>query len=217
MVKVIAIFWSCMIFVLIFGLAQINFFHHLVLPKEILNRNTIESHWVITLPIHKQTDIYMVDTVKSYRQTQDIIEALNAAGMTDEVIFHLAGYGGDVEAVLRIIDAVKHTAADVTMLVEAPVYSGHAYLALSGNHLIIEDYGYLMLHNSSAMNIDCSTKSGVDRGMTNEQHCRAFIDAHMENMTKLILSLPIVTMEEKWSILGGQDLYLTKSQIEERQ
>lgn len=214
--KVVPVFMLAMISILILGLISINLEHHINLPKELLNRNTIKTQYILnTTPffLHKQYDIYLVDSINSYRQTQDIIETINEAKSNDIVVLHLAGYGGGVEQVVRIINAMLTSKADIITRVEAPVYSGHAYIALYGKTMIILPYTYIMLHTSSALNEDCSKEKGVDRAQTAAQSCQNFKDNHMILVTNTLLNMPFLTNQEKVQVMTGYDLYLQNTSL----
>ncbi len=214
--KVLPIFMLVMVSILVLGLISINLEHHINLPKELLNRNTIETTYVLNkdpLFIHKQYDVYMVDEIKDYRQTQDVIETLNNASSNDIIVLHLAGYGGGVEQVIRIINAMLESKAKIITQVEAPVYSGHAYISMYGKTMIVRPYAYIMLHTSSGFNEDCSTKQGVDRAETAAQSCQNFLTNHMKLVTNVILDMPFLTNEEKVQVVTGHDLYLQNTTL----
>lgn len=200
---------------------SVNINHHMVLPSGIDMQTPIRSHEFVDLNypfIHTAYDIYLQDTIEAYKATQNIVQVLGDADKGDTVLFHLAGYGGSVESGERIINAVTATKALVTMQVEAPVYSMHAFIAVSGNKLVIQPFTYMMFHNSSAINVDCSQAEGIDRNETNEQHCIHYVNAHLSNVYKFIYErATILTPEEKQEILDGKDVYINANQVLERQ
>ena len=193
------------------GLITVNLQHNLHLPKEILNRNTITSNYSFSIDypfITKVVDIYMVDEIRSYKQTQDIVEALNSASSNTVVNMHLAGYGGDIEPVDRIINSMLTSKANVVTIVEAPVYSGHAYIAIYGKTLVIRPYAYIMLHTTSIWGHDCSDEEGMDRGITKRKSCENFMYNHMYLTTRIIMEAPILTSDQKQDLLLGREVYI---------
>lgn len=211
--KVIPVVFASMLLALCFGFVKVNFYHNLSLPTEVLHKNTITtSHSLnLTFPFfHTNSDIYMVDEIKEYRQTQDIIQTLNEASAGSTVTFHLAGYGGQVDSVMRILNAMKMSKAHVVTEVEAPVYSGHAYIALSGQTLKIRPYTIIMMHHSSGYNQQavCDKETGTNRAMTNKDSCLLYLNTSLEVTTVIIQQMSYLTAEQKQVILEGRDLYL---------
>lgn len=212
--KAIPVILTCMLLSLVFGIVKINFYHNMNLPKEIVNRDTIlithsfSSHYPFVV---ENKDIYIVDEIKGYKQTQDIIEALNSAKEGSTVTLHLAGYGGVVDSVIRIINAMKSTKANVIAQVEAPVYSGHAYIALASKTLVVEPYAIIMMHHSSGYGTEARCdkyKDEVDRGQTMKDSCLNYLKSHLYLTTSIIKQLNYLTQEQKETILQGKDVYM---------
>lgn len=212
------------------GKIDINFHHNLNLPPEISNPNqAVTSYNVLTMT--KKVDVYFRDSVKNHRQIQDVIQLLNQASSRTTIVIHLAGYGGNVESYEYLSNSIKSSKATVVMSVDAPVYSGHAYLALSGHKLVMSPYSYLMFHASSALDIDCNKKNygmtkakiqdmiitsaiegydpdGLDRGVSKKTKCIQFKAAHLYNAEKMLNQLPYLTNKEKTDIIQGGDVYI---------
>lgn len=215
--------------VMVSGKIDINFHHNLSLPPELSNPNqAVTSYNLLTMS--RTTHIYFRDSVDNHRQIQDVIQLLNQASKNTTIIIHLAGYGGNVESYEYLSNSIKSTKATVVMSVDAPVYSGHAYLALSGHKLVIAPYTYLMFHASSAMDIDCNKKNyglsksklntlslskninydpnGLDRGVSQKTKCIQYKQATLYNSEKMLNELPYLTQEEKTYIVNGGDVYI---------
>jgi len=207
----VAIVYFLFLIAAVLGLSTINVNHHVNLPQEVTSTSRIHhtTFWNFAPPfIHVKTDIQMADEIKGPNTVRDINAVLNSADEGDIIVFHLAGYGGSVESVLSIVSNIRSSKAEVIMSVEAPVYSGHAYLAVLGHKLIMADNAYLMFHTSSGYNTDCSKETGVDRNMTNQEHCEAMKAADNILVNRVVLSMQHLTLEEKLSIIDGKDVYL---------
>lgn len=150
----------------------------------------------------------MTDEFKKDFAFRDVIEVLDKATKRDKVIFHIAGVGGEVDTVLLVINHVKTTAAHTVMIVEAPSYSGHAYLALSGDELFMTPYSYLMMHTSSGYGYNCDQEQGTDRGETKAATCHIMLDAHLYNTNKVIMDMKYLTYQEKQDIINGKTVIL---------
>lgn len=197
--------------VLVLGLVTVNVNHNLHLPQEVLTKDVVlTKHFVNNhFPyLHTQTDIEFRQEIKDYETVRYVNVTLQEARKGDVVIFHLAGYGGSVNSVYNIVNNIRASRAKVIMSVEAPVYSGHAYLALSGDELRMSKNSYLMLHTTSGIDTDCSKETGLDRGISNVEHCQAMKDADMALFSQFLNSFPQLNPEELAQLNSGHDVYL---------
>lgn len=162
-------------------------------------------------------DVYMSNSIGSTDTTIELIHLLKKTKWGDTITFHLAGYGGQVDTVAEIVNAANKSKANLVILVEGPVYSGHAYLAvLLPGKLHVDKYSYLMFHYSSILNDDCSSKKGFDRGVSEVEHCTMFRDAHTKMFNKMLDASKYLTQKEKTAILLGHDVYLHPEDIAKR-
>jgi ATP-dependent protease ClpP protease subunit len=216
---VVAAVVAVQVTILVLGLISLNFYHHIVLPDVMFKTHIIKTSFYNTsYPfIHHEVDIQLSQEIKGYDSIHRVEQELQGASKGDLIKFHLTGYGGEVNTVLALINNIKASNALVEMDVEAPVYSGHAYLALSGDRLVMSNNSYLMLHTSSGMNEDCSAATGSDRAETNIVHCENMKKADFLIINSIISNLPILTAEEKVSVMLGHDLYLDSSVVKARQ
>lgn len=201
------------------GLINVNFQHNLHLPPEIAMSDVITSHKEFrgVAPFYvTHTDIRMKREIKNTDTIKNICKILQEANDGDTITFHLAGFGGEADSMFLIIDNLKTTKAYVTMSVEAPVYSAHAYLALFGNNLVVARFAYLMFHSSSIIDLDCSKVEGFDRGVPNTEHCAAFKTSQLILQQRLLDDAPVLTEKEKMLILQGNDVYLFDNDVNSR-
>lgn len=182
---------------------------------------------------HKPTyiDVRYVSEIKGYDENQGVAKILQEAKSNDVIRFHIAGYGGEVDTVYYLIDNIKQSKAKVIMIVEAPSYSGHAYLATQGSKLVMAPYSLLMFHIDSAYNIDCSQPivknpedkedtgydpKGKDRGITNQESCQNLKDQKLIMINKLINNISFLTQKEKQDIEQGKEVYITADEYNKR-
>lgn len=204
---------------LILGLPTINFQHHLNLPD--IDKSRIISHHEVGfsnlfVTVKKVTDIRLPSILQGEDRVKDIMVILAEARPGDVVNFHLAGYGGDGDAMFEIINGIHASKATVNMIVESNVYSAHAYLATQGNTLTMLPYTYMMFHTVSAYGVDCSQEQGLDRTVPNSEHCQAMLDAVMAEANLLIANIPLLTLEEQQRIATGHDVYITAADYASR-
>lgn len=204
-----------MSFTLMSGFIKVNVSANSPILSEIEDNQVVTQTRHLTVDhmfwfhIQTVTDLRLRNSIGSTNSVRYMIKILQEAREGDIINFHIAGYGGEVETVTDLINAIKQTKAHTVMIVEAPSYSGHAYIALFGNELIMRPYSFLMYHTSSALGEDCSTKTGTDRGVSNVEHCEAALKYHMIIVNKVIGDMPVLTAEEKESMQSGHDVYIT--------
>lgn len=171
---------------------------------------------VNTINIRLETEITEPEFYK------DIDQVLQETYSGDVINIHLSGYGGRVDSTLELIYNIQKSHAIVNMIVEAPVYSADAYLAVSGDTLTMNPNSVLMFHapaNSDGLmssQIDCSTAEGFDRGHPQSEQCEADKAAQVKVDSNFIYSLPYLTTQEKYKILQGYEIYLFPTDITTR-
>ncbi len=210
---------SIALLIIVLHLGGLNIYHHTDIPflNSAKERVVTKNEYSLYYPwYYKVIDITLEDEIKGPNNYKEIIRALRDADRNDIITFHLFGYGGSVESTQLIVNNIRMSKAWVHMSVEAPVYSGHAYLALSGKSLYMAPYTYLMLHYSSVLNEDCSTATGSDRGVDNKTHCEEFLKSDLYNNNKWILDLPVLYPNEKLKLLKGYDVYITSDEYNKR-
>jgi ATP-dependent protease ClpP protease subunit len=199
--------------VLISGQGQMNIVHHEVLPQ------VLAEQQIITIKrglFTDRVDIRLPSEIKGHESVRAVIKVLQEATTGDVIVFHLAGFGGEVETVFDLINNVHASKAHVIMSVEAPVYSGHAYLAVNGDELIMLPYSSLMFHTSSALGTDCTLETGTDRTVSNVEHCQSYLNNHFYLINKAIILAPVLTPLEKGQIISGHDVYITADEYNKR-
>lgn len=207
----------CFALVTTSGLIKLNVNHWMHLPtfKEdiVVERDSFN---LLHLGFDKTFDIRMKDEIKGVDTVNSIIRVLQEADTNTTVVFHLAGYGGDIETLFRLVNEIHRSNAKVIGIVEAPVYSAHAYLAANIPLLIIDKYSYLMFHGSSILNTNCLTSTGEDRGVSNVYHCQMMKNSHLALTHELIWNTTVLTNEERVTIENGGDVYLFPKDIQKR-
>src|SRR6185437_10265061 len=193
------------------GIPGINVYHHVELPT--INKYRIESNYQIVPLLSKHYDIVLEDVVRGNIWYEDVGKVLRDANYGDTITFHLAGFGGQEDSMYLLINQIHGTKAEVTMSVEAPVYSAYAYLATSGDKLVMYPYTWLMFHFSSVLNTDCTTATGTDRGVSNVEHCNAFKNTVVAMGNVLVNSNKVLTAQEKERIKTGHDVYLPSNEV----
>lgn len=203
--------------ILVLGLGTLNIEHHLNLPK--VTTTNVESHYNVSnkFPfIGKTYDVILKSEIKTQEEFMYLLDILHNASKTDTVIFHIAGYGGDGQTMDVLINNIKTTKAHTIMIVEGPSYSAHAFLAVSGDELLMREYSFLMFHTVSLYGFDCSVIPGLDRTRPVSEKCEQMMTAIIDESNRLIDSIAFLTLEEKENLKTGYDVYITSHEYWER-
>lgn len=215
------------IILLAFAVPGINFYHHVEFPNLVKDKITTErfADWA-HVRVGTKTTIRLGTEIKAPEHYKDVERVLQEAQIGDEVVFHLSGYGGEMITETELTANVRMSKAFVTMVVDAPVYSAHAYLAVSGDRLVMAKYSFLMFHMAAiAVNdeetmisqVDCTSLTGVDRGVPNSEHCMALKRAMMISENAALEDIKLLTRAEKDRLYTGNDVYLFPDDIKMRQ
>jgi len=220
--------------VLLSGHGQMNLIHHEVIPQIIAEQQIVTvrpQQGIKGFLGGEQIDIRMGNEIKDQDSVIAIIKALQEASSLDTITFHINGYGGQVDTTFELIDNVRMSKAHVIMSVESPSFSGHAYLAVSGDELIVAPFASLMFHTSSAYGTSCSEArlpgtegegdpgydpNGTDRTVSNQEHCERQMASHFLMITKFFTQEKYLTGAEKEQIMTGHDIYLSADDLHSR-
>jgi ATP-dependent Clp protease, protease subunit len=155
----------------------------------------------------QQHNIYLSDGIGHPIEYVPILSALRLAGEHDQFTFYLNTEGGRLSTGLQLINAIRDTAAHVTMVLDPWAYSMGALLFLTGHELIIPDTSQLMFHNYSG---------GSPMGKGHEQ--LAEVQASMKSFERVMRQVcqGFLTPEEIKGVMSGQDLWLDADEIRAR-
>lgn len=206
----------------------------LIQNSELDNTQTLGKDRVITqtvfswkhLKFVKNTTVRLETEIKEPEDYKDIERVLQEAHHGDVVTFHLIGEGGRMDSTIDLISNIKRSEAKVIMIVDGPVYSADAILAVSGYKLIMSQQSFLMFHapaytnandeNELASQTDCNKLTGLDRGVLASIQCEKDKIALVWLDSQIINSLKYLTSTEKQSILQGNEVYLYPKNIHDR-
>jgi len=186
-------------------------------------------HPYIVKTLNSKIDIYLTDTIEepnSYIELYYLIEQFPKGG---EIYIHLAGKGGHVSSLMRFYNSIKISKATVNTVVDGPVASAHAVLAMMGANISLSKVGHFMFHKPAvynpltAENVSlgdiCYLFTGKkDRGQDLKQKCvntENLAVQEVEQMAKDVF-YPYLTLDEREQIAKGFDLNITNDEMRER-
>lgn len=178
-------------------------------------------------------DVYLASDIVDqgkYNQLYYLIESAPANGV---IYMHLQGNGGHMSTVMRLRGVYGISRAKIVSVVEGPVYSAHAFIAMLSNKLIIMPNTLFLFHMPAYQRFDdrgrpiggplmykvyCNTMRGTDRGVNARLKCLQ--DSAQENNMYLNLFretvFPYLTPNEINRMLKGEDIMINGSEMAKR-
>ena len=166
-------------------------------------------------------DLFLGPVIGSDDNYVKLFEQLPLLPAKTVLVVHLAGRGGLVSSMDRLISALRTTKAQVIGLVEGEVASAHATLAISIPKLYSNPHTLFMFHKPALQNgvtikqVCSEYKGQKDRGIDVELKCLNDMEAHIEAGTAHILELldGKLTKEEIQKFKQGHDIYKTAKEL----
>lgn len=183
-------------------------YHQLLKPDLI----TTQSQYIIG----HVYNVNLGDELGGAEEIQPVITMLESAHFYDTVIFRIKGYGGSVDGLFAILNAIKLSHAHIIMSVEGNSSSAYAVLATSGPELKVSPNAYLMYHMGSINGVDCSAETGTFDGIPASESCQNIVDAYTKELRHLIMINPLLTNLEKLTILSGHEIYIHSDEMNRR-
>jgi len=121
---------------------------------------TYERPWFQDRGLTKQYDIscytdtcevFLSSSIDERSNYIGLVKLIETAPKDSTINIHLSGDGGSTDTVIYIGNAVKLSKATVNTIIDGPVYSAHAYLALLGKKITFAPNVFLMFHGPAAL------------------------------------------------------------------
>jgi len=136
----------------------------------------------------------------------DMINRIQTAEANDTIYIHLNTIGGDMDAGIQIINAMKVSAAHIVSSLEGGVSSMGGMIFLSAKEFLVHENSFLMIHNYT----------GGVYGKGHEQV------AALQSATKWTedfmyrLYVPFLSEDEVRNVIKGEDIYIHPPEIIDR-
>lgn len=178
--------------------------------------------------------------IKDVKEFKTLIQLLRRAPKGYVLDMNISGVGGKVDITQDILYALKHTKAHIIMNVTGDVSSAHAFIAVSGHELKVNEYSTFMYHTSSIKGmskrysrrnlryiltgkgsiftrlIEWVLDSGTDRGIPISIKMKNDEKASLKDTIDLITSFKVLTKKELVLIDEGHDVYIEAEEIKKR-
>lgn len=96
------------------------------------------------------TAIYVYDRIGGWDGVfaKDVVAALNGVG---DVVVHINSPGGDVFEAAAIHNALRNHKGTVTVRIDGNAASAASFIAMAGDHVVVEANATMMIHEGSAL------------------------------------------------------------------
>lgn len=187
--------------------------------------DTGEKHTQIIYPVN---NIFLSDSIGDNNNYLELIKAIEVAPEKSTIKLHLAGYGGNLDTTVHLINAIERSKANVEIVVEGPVYSAHAFLSMVGNKREISANSLLMFHLPavsingeyvSDTNVICSgEKEKKDRGQSAYTKCINQMNTLNKVFDRIVSRYvyPYLTKSEIEDYKAGKDVYVDGIEMQRR-
>lgn len=139
-------------------------------------------------------------------QHDELLNTLNTASNNDSVIIHINCVGGDCATGIQILNAIKHSDAIVTTIVEGVAHSMATYIFLAGNIRKIRSNCLMLFHNYGLQAYGKGAELSGHVAATNRWMNELSDDYYTGFLTK----------KEIKSIKRDRDVWLTTKQVRKR-
>lgn len=168
-------------------------------------------------------DVYLPDTLGSNDDYLVLIKTINDLRPEQTLRLHIAGYGGQVDTLVHIINAIENSKGTVDTIVEGPVYSAHAVLATVGKHMYVSSRSLFMFHAPAIKlgeeyvlpSVVCQAVTGLDRGQSARQKCEDSMKYNKAIFDSIAAKYVFkhLTKQQIKDYNNGRDVYLTSDEM----
>jgi ATP-dependent protease ClpP protease subunit len=153
-------------------------------------------------------DTFSTEFVTEDQEFKDILRLLRSTEVRGQLLrVYSSGYGGETHLGQRLINAVKSTAATISIVIDGHCYSMHTIFALAlAEHIEIEEGVEFMLHEVQTM----TELGGLENAHRDVKHTQR-INNHVIKYQK-----PYMTKEELHELKTGRDVYITGKEMKKR-
>ena len=154
-------------------------------------------------PTPKVYDFNIVGPVKDPTHYIDLLQVMRVAQEGDVLNLYMNTPGGDVTAMIQIINGMRNTKAEVIAHLEGECHSAGTFIFLSADSWVVNPNCILLFHSYSS-------------GMWGEGHKLLSEAISVDKWLKQIcddIYRPFLTVEEIDAINSGQDLWLDSEEV----
>lgn len=174
-------------------------------------------------------NVYLTSSIGEESMYIDLYNLIENAPPGQTIVIHLSGNGGNMSTVYHLANAIAQSKAEVDTVVEGPVYSAHAFIAMLGNKITVTNLSQFLFHLPAVQLTEggdavlpiqsCLSFAGhYDRGQDAVQKCLDVTNgeqAMYDRMFKVYMA-PFLTEKERADIYAGYDVVIPGPQMDKR-
>lgn len=146
------------------------------------------------------------DSITNPSYYVNFLALLNDLNPNDNVHVHLNTGGGMLDSSLAIYEGLCNCNAQVTMHVEGPCCSGGSMILMAGDQIIINKFGYVMIHTFSGGMIGKASDMKIKNEFEMKWWDYSFKEIYKDFLTE----------EEMNDCLNGKDFWFNAVEVDER-
>lgn len=168
--------------------------------------------------------LYLSSTIESEDTYIPLYKIFSDLTKDDKIVLHLSGSGGSAAALLRLVHVIKSSGAELTVYVDGPVASAHAFLAIQANQLIAAPHTYFLFHrvalgSGETIEETCEAEKGkLDRGLDKKAKCITNLTTEMKIIDDILAKYAgtVLTKSELSRMAKGEDVIILGAEIQKR-
>jgi len=153
-----------------------------------------------------QVHFYISKEIGEPDEYAEMLHRMNMATQADIIFIHLNTPGGNLDAGVQIINAMKNCDAKVVTILEGMAYSLGTLIFLAGDEMIVNDHCMMMFH----------TFKGGAEGKGNEILVQATATVKWFALFAKKIYVPFLTEDEFAQLISGSDFWMHSTEIRRR-
>jgi len=150
--------------------------------------------------------VYLTRVIHMEQDMVTLLQDIASLDEEDEIHIHINNYGGCLDTMVQLMNALRVTPCKVVTYLEAQACSAATFIFLLGDEKYIHRYSTLMLHYYSTVVWGKGQEVESDIKYTEKSVRRLMRDFYKDLLTK----------EELKDLFKGADFYLDAKQIKKR-
>jgi len=214
---IIALLFGLLCFVLTYKITSFK-------PKQMVQGNYYSYSCQGTL-----CHVYLTNSIASEDQYLGLYDLIENSQPGQVIAIHLSGRGGHMATVYHLANSVLQSKAEIDTIVEGPVYSAHAFIAMLGSRVVVLPYSQFLFHlpavrlteggDAILPDLACTEYAGHnDRGQSGVQKCLDLNkgeQALFDHLFKTYMA-PFLTPDEILKMYAGHDIIVSGKEMDTR-
>lgn len=190
-------------------------------PIDLSNGSEATRYSVVCNEVTNVCDVHFSGIIGPQDKYRGLYELIENAPAGSKIRLHLYGVGGYVDTVIHLYNSINASKAEIDTIIEGPVYTAHAMIAMMGHHIIVSDASFFMFHlpaifdpnraeNVLPEQVCIYSLGDKDRGQDAYKKCMDASAAESKIINDMLnnTSYKYLTLEELQRVKEGYDVYV---------